>query len=576
MNESRNFLIAIILSVLIIVAWQFFYVMPQKQHNLDIAAQRAQQMAEEEKAVKQQLQAQGVAVTTENISREEVLALGNRITIHTPSLHGSISLKGARLDDITLANYKETLAKNSPEVVLLSPTETKQSYFAQFGWVDPSNSIALPDNNTLWKADGETLTPEKPVTLSWDNGKGLLFKLRLSVDKHYMFNITQSIENKGDAPVSLLPYGLLNRNWHREHKDFAILHEGPLGVMDGTLNEFRYKDLIDETRKEFKHTTGWLGITDKYWLTAIIPDPKEAYNANFTHSVRNGQDRFQTDFLGDAVTAVPGATVEIPSHFFVGAKQIGLLDEYVDTLHIPLFDRAVDFGVLYFITKPLFLALKFFHGLLGNFGLAILLLTVCVKLVMFPLANKSFTSVHHMKRLQPEITRLKELYKDNKQQMNQEVMQLYKRENINPLSGCLPLVVQIPVFFALYKVLFITIEMRHAPFYGWVKDLSAPDPTNLFNLFGLLHWTPPSLLVIGAWPLIMGVTMIMQQRFNPAPSDPTQATVMKVLPFVFIFIFASFPVGLIIYWAWNNTLSILQQWVINYKLDKQEKTAKGS
>lgn len=570
MSESRNFVIAIAISVLIIIFWQFFYEAPRRKEALQIAQQKEKLIEAEQSAVKAQLREKGIGLPAKEVNREEILSLGNRVVISTPSLHGSISLKGARLDDMTLAGYKETLVSDSEEVVLLAPSETRQAYFAQYGWIDPTNSIALPDTATQWTADGTTLTPETPVTLSWDNGKGLRFKLHFSVDKDYMFQVQQAVENYGDAEVSLLPYGLLNRNWHQDHKAFAILHEGPLGVLEGKLNEFSYKDLAEEKHKEFKKTEGWVGISDKYWLTAMIPDQSIPFNAHFAYNLRNGEDKYQADFLGNAVTVSPGSTKDFDTHLFVGAKKIDLLDNYGDKLGIPLFDRAVDFGFYYFITKPLFLTLKFFHGILGNFGLAILLLTVCVKLAMFPLANKSYTSIHHMKRLQPEITRLRELYKDNKTQLNQEVMQLYKREKINPLSGCFPLLVQIPVFFSLYKVLFITIEMRHAPFYGWIKDLSAPDPTNLFNLFGLIPWSPPAILVIGAWPLIMGVTMILQQRMNPEPSDPTQATVMKVLPFVFIFIFASFPAGLIIYWAWNNSLSLLQQWIINSRLSRKE------
>ena len=569
MSDTRNFIVAISLSVLILVVWQFFYEKPKQEAALQLAQQRQQSVDQHEHAIKQQLLESGAEIIG-TLDREDVLTAGDpRIKIMTPRLHGSIALKGARFDDITLAGYKEAVGNNSNEVVLLSPSQTKGAYFAQFSWIDPSNSIAMPTNDTIWQSNRTTLTPETPVTLSWNNSEGLTFLLQFSVDEDYMFKVEQTVQNSSGQAVSLLPYGLLNRAWdENDHESFAILHEGLMGVLNGTLDEFRYDDLIDDKRKSFKEATGWLGISDKYWLTAIIPDKSSTFNANFSYALSGGKDKFQTDFLGSTITIAPGEQAGTSSHFFTGAKEVSLLDAYSEKLDIPLFDRAVDFGFLYFITKPLFLALKFFNSLLGNFGLAILLLTVCVKLIMYPLANKSYVSIHQMKKLQPEIARLKEQHGDNKTQLNQEVMQFYKREKVNPLSGCLPLIVQLPVFFALYKVLFITIEMRHAPFYGWITDLSAPDPTTLFNLFGLIPWDPPAILMIGAWSIIMGITMVLQQKMNPAPADPTQAMVMKVLPFVFIFIFSTFPAGLIIYWAWNNTLSLLQQWFITRKLSK--------
>lgn len=568
MNEARNFIIAIGISILILGGWQYFVEAPKKQELIRVAQERQKQEAQKSQAVKQQLINQGAA-PAKPVDRDAILGLGGRIPVANPKLQGSISLKGARLDDLTLLGYKETIKRNSKQVVLLSPTETPQAYFIQFGWISPAGDVAVPGADTVWQTDnGASLSPETPVTLHWDNGKNAIFYLTISLDSDYMFHVAQKVENYGKNSISLLPFGLVNRAWAQDHKAFAILHEGPIGVMDGTLHEFSYKELTEDKHKAFANTSGWIGTTDKYWLTAIAPQIPGGYDTKFSYTDRSGQSRFQSDFLGKPIEVAPGASAETASNVFAGAKVLRLLERYEKDLNIPLFERAVDFGAFYFITKPLFLALRYFHSLLGNFGLAILLLTVCVKLLMFPLANKSYRSIHKIKLLQPELTRLREQYKDNKAQLNQEVMAMYRKNKVNPLSGCLPIVVQIPVFFSLYKVLFITIEMRHASFYGWINDLSAPDPTTVFNLFGLIPWDPPAILMIGAWPIIMGITMILQQRMNPEPTDPVQAKVMKLLPFIFTYIFATFPVGLIIYWAWNNSLSVLQQWVINRSVEK--------
>lgn len=565
MTEVRNFIIAIGLSLLILAGWQYFIAIPQKQEREGLLQLQQEQAANPEDALKQQLIRQGATPLTP-IGREAALKQNGRVKIDNPRLTGSLSLKGARLDDLTLLGYRETIKPSSDQVVLLAPTETEKAYFIQFGWIDPTGNTPVPGSDTEWTANKKHLEPGDPVTLSWDNGKNARFRLIVSIDEDYMFDVVQQVENYGRTPLSLLPYGLVNRSWTQDHQAFAILHEGPIGVMNDTLEELSYGDLIDDKQKEFKDTSGWIGISDKYWLTAIAPATDENYNVKFGYTKRGEQDRFQSDFLGKPVDVQPGSSAETRSNVFAGAKVLGLLDKYEKERSIPLFERAVDFGNFYFITKPLFIALRYFNSLLGSFGLAIMLLTVCVKLLMYPLANKSYKSIHRIKQLQPELNKLREQYKDDKAKLNQEVMTMYRKKRVNPLSGCLPILVQIPVFFSLYKVLFITIEMRHAPFYGWIKDLSAPDPTTIFNLFGLIPWDPPSFLMIGLWPLIMGFTMVLQQRMNPEPSDPVQAKVMKLLPFIFIFIFASFPAGLLIYWAWNNTLSVLQQWVITRKL----------
>jgi YidC/Oxa1 family membrane protein insertase len=423
--------------------------------------------------------------------------------------------------------------------------------------------VAVPDRDSVWQADGDEIRPGQPVTLSWDNGEGLRFARTIALDDGYLLTVTQRIENTTEEPVGLFPFGLISRWGTPKTLGFYILHEGPIGVLEGKLHEIDYDDLQEDGDLDFRSQGGWLGITDKYWLTALIPDQQSEIEARFLHTLHDGQDRYQVDYRGTApITVAPGQTAEITDRFFGGAKVVGLLDRYQAEYGIPLFDRAVDFGWFYFLTKPLFHVLHFFYQVTGNYGVAILLLTLLVKLIFFPLANKSYRAMSLMKKLQPKMMELREKYADDKMAMNQALMKLYKDEKVNPMSGCLPIVVQIPVFFALYKVLFVSIEMRHAPFFGWIHDLSAPDPTSVFNLFGLLPFDPPSFLMIGIWPLIMGATMLLQTKLNPQPADPVQAKVMMLLPVMFIFLFATFPAGLVIYWTWNNVLSIAQQWVI--------------
>ena len=501
-------------------------------------------------------------------TRDAALAEQPRVKIDTPRLHGSIDLLGARLDDLTLANYHETVDPKSPEVVLLSPPGTQDPYLAEFGWVAVGPDAKVPGPQTRWTETGGQLTPTNPVTLTWDNGQGLLFTRTISVDPNYMFTVRDAVRNNGTDPVKLLPYGLISRTGTPHVAGYYILHEGLIGYLGGSLQEVKYSSLNPGTPIDYTSNGGWLGFTDKYWLTSLIPPQSEAVKARFTHTVDAGVDRYQTDYLGPEVTAAPDGTAESSARFFAGAKEVNLLDAYKDS-GIPLFDRAIDFGWFYFLTKPIFLILQFFYEILGNFGLAILLLTLCVKLLFFPLANKSYNAMSKMKLLQPEIQKLRERFPDDKARQQQEMMALYKRVGANPLAGCLPIVIQIPVFFALYKVLFVTIEMRHAPFFGWIHDLSAPDPTSFANLFGLLPFTPPvnlpivgSILMIGAWPLVMGLTMFLQQKLNPQPVDPVQARMFMLLPIVFTFMLSGFPAGLVIYWAWNNLLSIGQQWAI--------------
>ncbi len=503
-------------------------------------------------------------------SRQAVLDRAPRVAIDTPSLTGSINLKGARLDDLTLVKYTETVKKNSPNVTLFRPEGTRRPYFAEHGWVAGNGNARLPDSDTVWSTDDERLTPDNPVTLRWKNGQGLTFIRTISVDKHYMFTVRQEVKNTSGEPVTLYPYGLVSRTGTPDILGYYILHEGPLGVFKDTLELIDYDNLREDGAQTYQGRGGWLGITDKYWLASLIPSPTTDYRARFSYHRPetgpgpggNALGKYQVDYLGDAREIPADGSTTATTRLFGGAKKVSLLDHYRDKYDITHFDKAVDFGWFYFLTKPVFYALHYLHGVVGNFGVAIILLTLIIKIVLFPLANKSYRSMSKMKKLQPEMKDLQERFKDDRQRMNQELMNLYKREQVSPVSGCLPIVVQIPVFFALYKVLFVTIEMRHAPFYGWIKDLSQPDPTSLFNLFGLLPYPTPDFLTIGVWPLIMGLSMWGQQKLNPSPADPMQARIMNLLPVVFTFLLARFPAGLVIYWATNNILSLIQQWII--------------
>lgn len=575
MLENKNLLLAIAVSMVILLGFNFvsekLYPKPVAPPPSTLSQQTAPSATGSQGVAPPAAPAAGIAPpgspaalpsTSAALGRAQVLQAGPRVRIETPSLHGSIALIGARVDDVTLANYRETLDPSSPEIVLFSPQGAPDAYFAETGWVAAGGSASVPGPTTRWTADNTTLTPEQPLTLTWDNGEGLLFTRVFSLDENYMFTVRQSVENRGSEAVSLSPYSLVSRWGTPPTSGFFILFEGPLGVFDGTLKEVSYKDL-QENGVVTQHTTGgWIGITDKYWLSALIPDQQQPVTARFVFQRASGDNQYQVDFVGPQQRLEPGGTITDASKLFAGAKVVTLIDRYEETYQIKRFHMAIDWGWFRFLTRPVFYILNWIHGLVGNFGIAILLLTVGLKLIFFPLANKSYKAMSLMRKLQPEMTTLRERFADDKMRLNQEMMALYKREKVNPASGCLPIIVQIPVFFALYKVLFVTIEMRHAPFYGWIRDLSAPDPTSVANLFGLIPWDPPQFAMIGAWPLIMGVTMFLQQKLNPQPPDPIQAKLFMILPVVFTFMLAHFPAGLVIYWTWNNVLSILQQWVI--------------
>jgi len=495
-----------------------------------------------------------------------------RVKISAPRVQGSISLLGARLDDLVLRDYREQVDLNSPLVRLLEPRADPQPYYVQFGWTAENGNTKVPDLDAVWSASAPELTNASPVTLSWDNSAGQVFEIALSVDADYMFTAEQRVRNTGTAAVGVHPWSRIRRDYTPVTAGYYILHEGLLGVLGGRLQEQTYDKAKSESNKthgaslDLPSTGGWVGITDKYWLTALIPDQAVPLIASFRHLTENNSDRYQADFLSkDPLNVEPGATASSSTRLFAGAKEVQLLDRYERDFSIPNFDKAVDFGWFYFLTKPIFYALDWLFHLTGNFGVAIMIFTVFAKAVFFPLANKSYKSMSKMKMLGPKMQEIRERLKEDPVKMQSEIMGLYKSEKVNPASGCLPMVVQIPVFFSLYKVIFVTIEMRHAPFFGWIHDLSAVDPTNVFNLFGLLPFDPSAyshLLHLGVWPLIMGVTMFLQQKLNPPPPDPVQARIFQFMPIIFTFMLASFPAGLVIYWSWNNLLTIAQQWMI--------------
>jgi YidC/Oxa1 family membrane protein insertase len=516
-------------------------------------------------------EAAGVPDTTPAASAKP----GPRLAIDTPSITGSLALTGAVLDDVQLKAYHVTRDPSSPLVQILGRREGDNPFYVQLGWTNAAGGqIKTPGNATVWTASAPTLTPDAPVTLSWDNGAGVTFQEVLSIDDNYMLSVQQKVINKTSAPINLFPWGQVVRDNQPVEQTSYILFDGPLGVLNGTLQHVGYKTVrndgaraTDGVAYSDSTTGGWIGITDKYWLTALVPEQTAPVIGAVRYVSTPGDGHaYQTQFIAaKAETIAPGATATDDMRVFSGAKIVGILDGYSKQYNIPNFYKAIDFGHLYIITKPIFFALDWLNKKIGNFGLAILVFTVGVKLIFFPLANYSYRSMGKMKQVQPKIAAIRERLKDDNTKQQQEIMALYKTEKINPASGCLPMVVQIPVFFALYKVIYITIEMRQAPFFGWIHDLSAPDPTNIFNLFGVIPFDPSQLspfLAVGALPIIMGFTMFLQQRLNPAPPDPVQARMFQFMPIIFTFMLARFPAGLVLYWTWNNLLTVCQQWLI--------------
>jgi len=583
MSDNKNTILAILLSAIVLIAWQFFVGMPQekaRQEQLQ-AQQQAQKQAvptpgqpgqpaqAPAQAGSPQVPGQaGVPSPAAPATRAAALAASPRVPIATDSLQGSIALKGGRIDDLALVKFRETVNPKSPPIVLLSPSGTGDPFYAEFGWTGAAGVNAkLPTSESVWtQASSGALAVGHPITLTWNNGEGLEFRRTITVDDKYLFTIKDEVTNKSAIPITLYPYALISRHGTPQTLGYYILHEGLIGVLgDSGLQEYTYSNIQDKKVVNFDATNGWLGITDKYWAAVLAPEPGARLKARFSTGTLGNVKTYQTDYLLDAQTIAPGATASASGRLFAGAKEVQVVDSYEKQLKVDRFDRLIDWGWFYFITKPLFLVIDYLFRLVGNFGVAILLVTVLIKIVFFPLANKSYASMAKMKAVQPQMMALRERYGDDKVKQQQALMELYKQEKINPLAGCLPIAIQIPVFFSLYKVLFVTIEMRHAPFFGWIHDLSAPDPTNLFNLFGLIPFDPTLIPVVGPflhlglWPLIMGVTMWAQMKLNPSPPDPTQKMIFDWMPLIFTFMLASFPAGLVIYWAWNNTLSVAQQ-----------------
>ena len=580
-NEStRNTILFIVCTVAILLLYQFFVLEPSAQR------QRAAQGANAEAGAAAADAETGTILRPETAvfsDRRTALAAGPRVPISTPTLSGSLSLQGARIDDLFLTSYRETLDGDDP-VELFRPMGADHAYFAQFGWVG-QNVPGVPGPNTEWTlTEGSTLAPGAPVTLTYDNGQGLRFTRRIEVDEQYVFTLTDTVANLGTQAITLAPYGTVQRHGVPDElgRQF-ILHEGAIGVLDDRLRLEKYRDWEDEPRISYESTGGWLGVTDKYWLAALLPDQNEAIDAELRVRRAGEINIHEANIMGAARVINPGRQITETQRLFAGAKRAEILRGYERSLGVPRFDQAIDWGMFWFLTRPIFLVVEWFYGLVGNFGVAILLLTVVIKLLLFPLANKSYESLSKMRVLAPKMEEIKKKHGSDPQKQQQEMMALYQKEKINPLAGCLPILLQIPVFYALYKVLFVTIEMRHAPFFGWIRDLSARDPTNIWNLFGLIPWDPASVPVIGGLigvshtgmggftlslsvlAIVYGFTMWLQMAMNPPPPDPVQRKIFGLMPIVFTFIMAPFAAGLLLYWAWNNILSIIQQYVIMHR-----------
>ncbi len=571
MEQNNRLLLAIVLSIAILVGFQALYARLVPESAKTASHPAAAPTTLSEKAPEAPA---APAAQTAGGEGKTAVPPSPRLAIDAPRIEGSLALRGLRLDDLVLRDYRETTDPKSPLVRLLDRLRSPTPYFVQFGWSAPEGAqVSLPGPDTVWQASDGALTPEHPVTLAWDNGAGLRFTVTLAVDDDYMFTLRQSVINTGTTPVTLFPWARIRRDYTPPTSGYYILHEGLLGVIGGTLKELTYAKAKSEAERTagvpFSATTrgGWLGITDKYWLTALVL-PNEAEEAVAFRAIKraDGSYAYQADFAPPTpATLAPGASTSLTYHLFAGAKEVHLLDRYERALGIPSFDKAVDFGWFYFLTKPIFYALDWLYRVTGNFGIAIILFTLFVKILFFPLANKSYQSMGKMRLLGPKLQALREQFKDDPARQQQEMLNLYRAEGVNPASGCLPMLIQVPVFFSLYKVIFVTIEMRQAPFFGWIHDLSAPDPTNVFNLFGLIPFDPTvisPLLHVGAWPLIMGISMYLQQKLNPPPPDPVQARMFQLMPVIFTFMLARFPAGLVIYWTTNNLLSMAQQWLI--------------
>ena len=552
--DGRNVFVAIALSLAVLLLAEVFIKTPKPENNIQENVKIDKKKDEENKITPNISQLK----VPEIISREESIQNVERIKIENNNVAGSISLRGAIIDDLSFKKYRKELEKED-KVIFLNPKETPNGYFVETGWTSVGDKIQVPKNDTKWEIKGnKKLTQNKDIVLEWDNKEGLIFKKIINLDDKYLFRISQEVENKTNKTIELFPYAQITRNEKpKDVTDFYILHEGFIGVFDDELKEDSYDD-VKEKKLVREANNGWLGITDKYWMTAVVPPKDENFKSTFLY--KNG---FKANYiLNNPVNIAPSTKQNSEIRLFVAAKEVTTIDTYAESQNIEKFDLVIDWGWFYFFTKPLFFIVDYFFKITGNFGIAIVLITIIIRLIFFPLANYSFRSMAKMKALQPEMVRLKEVHKDDKVKLQQEIMALYRKEKVNPASGCLPILIQIPFFFAIYKMLFISLEMRHQPFFGWIKDLSAQDPTTIFNLFGLIPWDPPGFLIIGIWPILMGLTMYLQQKLNPAPVDPIQAKIFMFFPLFLTIILAPFPSGLVVYWTINNILTIAQQWVI--------------
>jgi YidC/Oxa1 family membrane protein insertase len=557
--ENRNVIIAVILSTAILIGWSMYFENPDEaqRKRLELQGKTETQTNIQKPETPQTAKAN----PTKAISRSDALKETDRVFIENSNLSGSISLRGALIDDIILKNYRETLDKSSKPIVVLSPKKSEDGYFVESGWATTKSDVKVPDNNSVWQIrEGKKLTPASPVTLEWNNREGVVFSKKIEVDDKYLFKITETIRNEKSKTIELFHYSQITKNTKPNTENFYILHEGLIGVVDKNLKEETYST-IEKEKKTYTGKSGWFGITDKYWMSAIIPESGKSFKGEYSFA-----NSYKANFIiSEPTIANPQKSTSNTLKIFIGAKEVYPIDNYTDKEKIDRFDLSIDWGWFYFITKPLFFVIDYIFKIVGNFGVAIIILTLLVRILFFPLNNYSFKSMAKMKVLQPEMLRIKELYKDDVKRTQQEMMALYKREKVNPLSGCLPILVQIPIFFAVYKMLFVTLEMRHAPFFGWIKDLSAADPTTIFNLFGLIPWNPPSFLMIGVWPILMGITMYFQMKLNPTPPDPIQAKIFAFFPLIMTVMLATFPSGLVVYWTVSNVLTMAQQYYIMKK-----------
>jgi YidC/Oxa1 family membrane protein insertase len=557
--ENRNVIIAVILSTAILIGWSMYFENPDEaqRKRLELQGKTETQTNIQKPETPQTAKAN----PTKGISRSDALKETDRVFIENSNLSGSISLRGALIDDIILKNYRETLDKSSKPIVVLSPKKSEDGYFVESGWATTKSDVKVPDNNSVWQIrEGKKLTPASPVTLEWNNREGVVFSKKIEVDDKYLFKITETIRNEKSKTIELFHYSQITKNTKPNTENFYILHEGLIGVVDKNLKEETYST-IEKEKKTYTGKSGWFGITDKYWMSAIIPESGKSFKAEYSFA-----NSYKANFIiSEPTIANPQKSTSNTLKIFIGAKEVYPIDIYTEKEKIDRFDLSIDWGWFYFITKPLFFVIDYIFKIVGNFGVAIIILTLLVRILFFPLNNYSFKSMAKMKVLQPEMLRIKELYKDDVKRTQQEMMALYKREKVNPLSGCLPILVQIPIFFAVYKMLFVTLEMRHAPFFGWIKDLSAADPTTIFNLFGLIPWNPPSFLMIGVWPILMGITMYFQMKLNPTPPDPIQAKIFAFFPLIMTVMLATFPSGLVVYWTVSNILTMAQQYYIMKK-----------